>query len=71
MLTRKGSKRCFGAGELNGSLSYFYILNMESDTSSNSASIILGRPFLKSARTRIDVYEDTLTMEFVEDFITF
>lgn len=44
---------------------------MENDTSTNPTSIILGKPFLKTKYTRIEVREGTLTMEFDEDIITF
>ena len=36
----------------------FYILNMEDGFSQGSVPIILGRPFMKTARTKIDVYAD-------------
>ncbi|XP_057451823.1 uncharacterized protein LOC130743600 [Lotus japonicus] len=42
----------------------FYVLEMEKGSSRNTVPIILGRPFLKTARTKIDVYAGTLTMEF-------
>ena len=42
----------------------FYILDMEEGFSHGSAPIILGRPFLKTARTKIDVHAITLSMEF-------
>ncbi|KAK4388076.1 hypothetical protein Sango_2414200 [Sesamum angolense] len=42
----------------------FYVLDMREDNSPNSTSILLGRPFLKTARTKIDVHVGTLTMEF-------
>ncbi|XP_057451945.1 uncharacterized protein LOC130743734 [Lotus japonicus] len=42
----------------------FYVLEMEKRSSRNTVPIILGRPFLKTARTKIDVYAGTLTMEF-------
>ncbi|XP_025983785.1 uncharacterized protein, partial [Glycine max] len=42
----------------------FYILNMEDGFSQGSVPIILGRPFMKTARTKIDVYAGTLSMEF-------
>ncbi|XP_022040522.1 uncharacterized protein LOC110943071 [Helianthus annuus] len=42
----------------------FYVLDMEGDEAPNSSSILLGRPFLKTARTKIDVYSGTLSMEF-------
>ncbi|XP_057417391.1 uncharacterized protein LOC130711664 [Lotus japonicus] len=42
----------------------FYVLEMEKGSPRNTVPIILGRPFLKTARTKIDVYAGTLTMEF-------
>ncbi|XP_042425197.1 probable basic-leucine zipper transcription factor I [Zingiber officinale] len=36
----------------------FYILDMEGDVLMNRALIILGRPFLKTARTKIDVHAE-------------
>nr|KAJ0217469.1 hypothetical protein LSAT_V11C300153690 [Lactuca sativa] len=42
----------------------FYVLDMGDDNSPNSASILLGRPFLKTARMKIHVYDGTLSMEF-------
>ncbi|KAJ8747725.1 hypothetical protein K2173_014500 [Erythroxylum novogranatense] len=49
----------------------FFILDMEGDKSSNSSDILLGRPFLSTARTKIDVHNGTLTMEFDGEVITF
>ncbi|KAL0391216.1 UNVERIFIED_CONTAM: hypothetical protein Scaly_0478700 [Sesamum calycinum] len=49
----------------------FYILDMREDNFSNSTSILLGRPFLKTARTKIDVHAGTLTMEFDGEIIRF
>ncbi|KAJ8772937.1 hypothetical protein K2173_028114 [Erythroxylum novogranatense] len=49
----------------------FFILDMEDDKSSNSSDILLGRPFLSTARTKIDVHDGTLTMEFDSEVITF
>ena len=49
----------------------FYILDMEEGHSSKSVPILLGRPFLKIARTKIDVAEGTLTMEFDGEKIHF
>ena len=40
----------------------FYVLEMEHDK--NVAPILLGRPFLKTAKTKIDVHTGLLTMEF-------
>ena len=45
----------------------FYILNMEDGFSQGSVPIILGRPFMKTARTKIDVYAGTLSMKFNDD----
>ncbi|KAJ9176953.1 hypothetical protein P3X46_012211 [Hevea brasiliensis] len=43
----------------------FYIMDMEDSVpTSKSALILFGRPFLKTAKTKIDVEEGTLTMEF-------
>jgi len=42
----------------------FYVLDMEEGFSHRSVPIILDRPFLKTARTKIDVYAGTLSMEF-------
>ena len=43
----------------------FYILYMEDSASAiNSTLILLGRPFLKTAKTKIDVDKGTVTMEF-------
>ncbi|XP_052171559.1 uncharacterized protein LOC127787541 [Diospyros lotus] len=49
----------------------FYVLNMEEDDSSNIAPILLGRPFLKTSRTKIDVHDGTLTMEFDGEIVKF
>ena len=49
----------------------FYILDMEEGFSHGSAPIILGRPFLKTARTKIDVHAGTLSMEFDDIVVRF
>ena len=49
----------------------FYILNMEDSASPNPAPILLGRPFLKTARTKIDVHNGTLSMEFDGETVKF
>ncbi|XP_016669846.2 uncharacterized protein [Gossypium hirsutum] len=49
----------------------FYIIDMEDDNSANSSDIILGRPFLSTARTRIDVWSGTFTMEFDNEMVKF
>ncbi|XP_021825765.1 uncharacterized protein LOC110766709 [Prunus avium] len=42
----------------------FYVLEMEDSAHSTPLPILLGRPFMKTARTKIDVFKGTLTMEF-------
>ncbi|KAL0420264.1 UNVERIFIED_CONTAM: hypothetical protein Slati_3049300 [Sesamum latifolium] len=49
----------------------FFMIDMMEDNSHNSTSILLGRPFLKTARTKIDVHNSTLTMEFDGEVIRF
>ncbi|KAL2252049.1 UNVERIFIED_CONTAM: hypothetical protein Sindi_2327400 [Sesamum indicum] len=49
----------------------FYVLDMREDNSPNSTSILLGRSFLKTARTKIDVHSGRLTMEFDGEIIRF
>ncbi|KAK4410150.1 hypothetical protein Sango_0088000 [Sesamum angolense] len=49
----------------------FYVLDMREDNSPSSTSILLGRPFLKTARTKIDVHAGALTMEFDGEIIRF
>ncbi|XP_076949376.1 uncharacterized protein LOC143622002 [Bidens hawaiensis] len=49
----------------------FYVLDMQDDDKPNSSSILLGRPFLKTLRTKIDVYNGTLSMEFDGQVINF
>nr|KYP35178.1 hypothetical protein KK1_043799 [Cajanus cajan] len=47
------------------------LVDMEEGFSHGSAPIILGRPFLKTARTKIDVYVGTLSMEFGDSIVHF
>ncbi|CAL8998313.1 unnamed protein product [Prunus brigantina] len=49
----------------------FYVLEMEDSAHSTPLPILLGRPFMKTARTKIDVFKGTLTMEFDGDIIDF
>jgi len=44
---------------------------MEDESPSNKSPIILGRPFLKTTRTKIDVHSDTLFMEFGDIVVNF
>ncbi|XP_027166496.1 uncharacterized protein LOC113766512 [Coffea eugenioides] len=48
-----------------------YIVDMNDKTSVNSAALLLGRPFMSTARTKIDVHEGTLSVEFDGETITF
>ncbi|XP_076916517.1 uncharacterized protein LOC143576272 [Bidens hawaiensis] len=49
----------------------FNVLDMEDDDTPNSSSILLGRPFLKTAKIKIDVHSGTLSMEFDGKVINF
>ncbi|XP_062093481.1 uncharacterized protein LOC133799483 [Humulus lupulus] len=49
----------------------FYILYMEDDSVPCSTPVLLGMPFLKIARTKIDANESTLVMEFDGEVIHF
>ncbi|XP_068663030.1 uncharacterized protein [Aristolochia californica] len=45
----------------------FYVFDMENET----APILLGRPFLKTSKTKIDVHSGTLTVEFDGKIVKF
>ncbi|CAH9132758.1 unnamed protein product [Cuscuta epithymum] len=47
----------------------FYILEMEADN--QTTPILLGRPFLKTAQTKIDVSNGSLTLEFDDQKVEF
>ncbi|XP_023744308.2 uncharacterized protein LOC111892501 [Lactuca sativa] len=49
----------------------FYVIDLDEQVSSKSGIILLGQPFLKTARTKIDVYAGSLTMEFDGETISF
>ncbi|KAM1277780.1 hypothetical protein ACFX13_030847 [Malus domestica] len=49
----------------------FYVLEMDESDHTPSLPILLGRPFMKTARTKIDVFNGTLTMEFDGEVINF
>ncbi|CAN6697898.1 unnamed protein product [Malus baccata var. baccata] len=49
----------------------FYVLEMDESDHAPSLPILLGRPFMKTARTKIDVFNGTLTMEFDGEVINF
>ncbi|CAN6707385.1 unnamed protein product [Malus baccata var. baccata] len=49
----------------------FYVLEIEDTPNVTPLPILLGRPFMKTARTKIDVFKGTLTMEFDGEIINF
>ncbi|RDX87049.1 hypothetical protein CR513_31529, partial [Mucuna pruriens] len=49
----------------------FYVLDMEDETSGKESTLILGRPFLMTARTKIDVHAGMLSMEFSDTLVQF
>ncbi|CAN6721052.1 unnamed protein product [Malus baccata var. baccata] len=49
----------------------FYVLEMDESDHAPSLPILLGRPFMKTAWTKIDVFNGTLTMEFDGEVINF
>ena len=44
---------------------------MEEESPTNQSPLILGKPFLKIARTKIDVYEGILFIEFRDNVVRF
>ncbi|KAM1216920.1 hypothetical protein ACFX2J_013150 [Malus domestica] len=52
-------------------LADFYVLDMEDSPCSTPLPILLGRPFMKTAQTKIDVAKGELTMEFGDELIKF
>ncbi|RDY02598.1 hypothetical protein CR513_13925, partial [Mucuna pruriens] len=52
-------------------LADFYVLDMEGETSRKGSTLILGRPFLMTVKTKIDVYAKTLSMEFKDNLVQF
>ena len=49
----------------------FYVLEMDESDHAPSLPILLGRPFMKTARTKIDVFNGTLSMEFDGEVVNF
>ncbi|RDX98101.1 hypothetical protein CR513_19028, partial [Mucuna pruriens] len=49
----------------------FYVLDMEDKTFRQGSTLILGRPFLMTARTKIDVHVGTFSMEFGDTLVQF
>ncbi|KAM2925944.1 hypothetical protein FF1_043379 [Malus domestica] len=63
--------RCFGAVNNLIFPADFYVLDMEDSAHSTPLSILPGQPFMKTARTKIDVFKGTLMMEFDGEIIDF
>ncbi|KAM2008513.1 hypothetical protein ACFX16_003392 [Malus domestica] len=49
----------------------FYVLDMEDSTHYPPSPLLLGRPFMKTAQTKIDVAKGAVTMAFGGDMINF
>ncbi|CAN6579285.1 unnamed protein product [Malus baccata var. baccata] len=49
----------------------FYVLKMDESDHTPSLPILLGRPFMKTAQTKIDVFNGTLSMEFDGEVVNF
>ncbi len=49
----------------------FYVIKMEEDSTPGSSDLLLGRPFLSTASTKIDVRSGTLTIEFDGEIVKF
>ncbi|RDY11615.1 hypothetical protein CR513_03691, partial [Mucuna pruriens] len=49
----------------------FYILDMEDETPRKGSTLILGRPFLMTAKTKIDAHAGTLSIEFGDTLVQF
>ncbi|XP_026450283.1 uncharacterized protein LOC113350376 [Papaver somniferum] len=49
----------------------FYVLDMMDEDSPSSTPLLLGIPFMRTARTKIEVFKGALTMEFDDEIISF
>ena len=49
----------------------YFVIDMEETSSPKSLPLILGRPFMATAHTNINVYKGTLTMEVLGERVTF
>ncbi|XP_057784322.1 uncharacterized protein LOC131001771 [Salvia miltiorrhiza] len=49
----------------------FYIVDMDDSASAKQSLILLGRPFMKTAKAKIDVDSGMLSLEFDGDIVTF
>ncbi|CAN6576847.1 unnamed protein product [Malus baccata var. baccata] len=52
-------------------LADFYVLEMDESNHSPTLPILIGRPFMKTAQTKIDVAKGSITMAFGGDMISF
>nr|XP_027076975.1 uncharacterized protein LOC113700718 [Coffea arabica] len=52
-------------------LADFYVLDMDDDHSPDPSPLLLGRPFMSTAQTKIDVNKGTLSMEFDGEIVHF
>ncbi|RDY09789.1 hypothetical protein CR513_05802, partial [Mucuna pruriens] len=52
-------------------LTNFYVLDMKDELSSKGPTLILGRPFLKTVKTKINVHAGTLSMEFGDNMVEY
>ncbi|KAL1553746.1 hypothetical protein AAHA92_14379 [Salvia divinorum] len=49
----------------------FHVIRMSEDVSAESSGVLLGRPFLRTAKTLIDVYEGTICLDYHGEKYTF
>ena len=49
----------------------FYVLDMEDEGSPMPTPLLLGRPFMKTTRTNIDVHQGTVTMKLDGEISSF
>ncbi|XP_071940716.1 uncharacterized protein [Coffea arabica] len=49
----------------------FYVFDMDDDHSPDLSPLLLGRPFMSTAQTKIDINKGTLSMEFDEKIVHF
>ncbi|XP_024969716.1 uncharacterized protein LOC112509075 [Cynara cardunculus var. scolymus] len=50
---------------------YFFVIDMEEKNAFKADMLLLGRPFLKTSKTKIDIHSGSLTMEFDVEMIKF
>ncbi|KAL1541501.1 hypothetical protein AAHA92_25713 [Salvia divinorum] len=49
----------------------FHVIKMTEQESAGSSGVLLGRPFLRTAKTIIDVFDDTICLDYHGDKYTF